>query len=53
MVHTNEMLGEIMGKVLLAWVPLHIKISHLDLICWEWKLELRRILWLWEFCCGS
>ena len=33
MVHTNEMLGEIVGQVLLSWVPLHIEISHLDLIC--------------------
>ena len=33
MVHTNEMLGEIIGKVLLSWVPLHIEISYLDLIC--------------------
>ena len=32
MVHANEMLGEIVGEVLLAWVSLHIKISHLDLI---------------------
>ena len=33
MVHSIEMLGEIIGKVLLSWVPLHIEISHLDLIC--------------------
>jgi len=32
MVHANGMLGEIIDKVLLAWVPLHIQISHLDLI---------------------
>ena len=32
MVYTIEVLGEIIGKVLLASVPLYIKISHLDLI---------------------
>ena len=32
MVYTIEVLGEIIGKFLLAWVPLHIKLSHLNLI---------------------
>ena len=43
MVHTNEMLGEIIGKVLLSWVPLHIEISHLDLICHPKELHFHQI----------
>ena len=32
MVYNIEVFGEIIGKVILAWVLLHIEISHLNLI---------------------